>query len=325
MTDLCFFFQLTKQTFWIRNHQQFPENPTHLGCWLWRQHGIKDGQQDCDDQKTTIRRPLLSSDFIMSTALDLKGKVALVTGGGTGIGLMIAKELFKNGAKVYITGRRLEVLQKTAAEEGLVPLQMDVSDKHAGVVGPVFPVIFEKPLTSDAAKIGDTLFSEGSFDQWTEVLKTNTIAPYFVMMGFLSLLERGARARQGETSSVINISSVSGTLKLSGGFSPYAISKAGINELTSVWATEFAMHKVPVRVNCILPGPFPSEINGTPEDMAKWIRTEPVPGLLNPIPTARPGTQLEIGTAAVFLSSRAGEFVNGIIMPVDGGISLVNP
>ncbi|KAF5362847.1 hypothetical protein D9758_007084 [Tetrapyrgos nigripes] len=280
------------------------------------------------------------------SSLDLKGKIALVTGGGTGIGLMIANEFSKNGAKVYITGRRLDVLQKTAAEAGLVPLQMDVSDKqsianavkiidqdegkldilvnNAGVLGPNFPIITNKPTTNDAAVFGSTLFTEGSFDQWTDVLQTNIIAPYFVIMGFLPLLERGARTREGETSSVINISSSAAFSKLTGGFSVYGISKSALHHLTSIWATEFALHKIPVRVNCIAPGPFPSELTGTRDDMAEWI-TEPLPGLFNPVPTLRPGTQIEIGAAAVVLSSRAGEFINGIIMPVDGGISLVNP
>jgi NAD(P)-dependent dehydrogenase (short-subunit alcohol dehydrogenase family) len=86
------------------------------------------------------------------------------------------------------------------------------------VSGSIYPIITDEPLTNDAAKLGDTLFKQGSFEEWTEVLKTNTVAPYFVTMGFLSLLERGARTRKGETSSVINISSVSGTINLTAGF-----------------------------------------------------------------------------------------------------------
>jgi NAD(P)-dependent dehydrogenase (short-subunit alcohol dehydrogenase family) len=71
--------------------------------------------------------------------------------------------------------------------------------------------------------------------------------------------------------------------------SAYPVSKAGIDHLTTAWATEFAVHKIPVRVNCISPGPFPSDITGTAEQMASWI-TQPLPGFFNPIPMLRPGT-----------------------------------
>ncbi|KAF5334074.1 hypothetical protein D9758_017572 [Tetrapyrgos nigripes] len=279
----------------------------------------------------------------MSTqALDLQGKIALVTGGGTGIGLMIAKELSKNGAKVYITGRRLEVLQKTAAETGLFPLQMDVSDKqsiangvkvideaegkldilvnNAGIGGFRSELFFGKPAP-DGTKIGEALFEQDSFEQWTDVFKTNTAGPYFTTMGFLSLLERGTRTREGETSSVIIISSVGGTIKVTSGLIAYPVSKAGVNHLTGMLATQFALQKIPIRVNCIAPGIFPSELARELADVAM----EPMPGFFNPAPPLRPGRQLEIGSAAVFLSSLAGEFVNGIIMPVDGGLLLVNP
>ncbi|KAF5362897.1 hypothetical protein D9758_007107 [Tetrapyrgos nigripes] len=278
--------------------------------------------------------------------LDLTSKIALVTDGGTGIGLTIAKELSKNGAKVYITGRRLEVLQKTAGEDpGLIPLQMDITDKQsianavkcidetegkldilvnkrvsAGVTGPSFPVIIDRSATTaNATSLGDALFMQDSFDQWADVFKTNTFAPYFVMMGFLSLLERGARARNRETSSVVNISSGAGTGKLLSACSAYPISKAGINHLTSVWATEFAIHKIPVRVSCIAAGIFPSELTGTAEEVAAALAIKPLPGLLSPAPLMRAGKQIEIGTMAVFLSSLAGESTNGAIIPVDGG------
>ncbi|KAF5343062.1 hypothetical protein D9758_011116 [Tetrapyrgos nigripes] len=284
----------------------------------------------------------------MSTqALDLQGKIALVTGGGTGIGLMIAKELSKSGAKVYITGRRLEVLQKTAAETGLFPLQMDVSDKqsianavkvideaegkldilvnNAGIIGFRSELLFGKPAPDSdggtGTKIGEALFEQDSFEQWTDVFKTNTAGPYFTTMGFLSLLKRGARTREGETSSVIIISSGAGSFKVTSGMIAYPVSKAGANHLTGILATQFALQKIPIRVNCIAPGIFPSELAQELADVAM----EPLPGFFNPAPLLRPGRQLEIGSAAVFLSSLAGEFVNGIVMPVDGGLMLLNP
>ncbi|KAF5343064.1 hypothetical protein D9758_011114 [Tetrapyrgos nigripes] len=283
------------------------------------------------------------------SAINLQGKTALVTGGGTGIGLMIAKELSSNGAKVYITGRRLQVLEKIASETGLIPLQMDVSEKesianvvktidqaegkldilvnNAGVSSSHFDFFLGKDAPKDV-KLGDSAFAQDSFEQWAQVFKTNTAAPYFVTMGFLSLLERGARAREGQTSSVINISSAGGTSKLLLSGVAYPISKAGVNHLTEVLATQFALQNIPVRVNTISPGFFPSEMTeklGIPPEQLDQFASQPVKGIFNAAPALRAGRQVEIGTTVVFLSSTAGEFVNGANLAIDGGIGLVNP
>ncbi|KAK7460511.1 hypothetical protein VKT23_009231 [Stygiomarasmius scandens] len=278
-------------------------------------------------------------------SLDLKGKIALVTGGGTGIGLMIAEQLSQNGAKVYITGRRIEVLQKVAAEtnSALIPVQMDVSDKesirnvakaiedadskldilinNAGISGPLYPFIFDKSAPEHAT-LGDSLFSQSSFDQWKDVFQTNTFAPFFVTMGFLSLLEKGARSR-GETSSVVNISSCVATMKLSMATFIYGASKAGVDHLTSTMATEFALSNIPVRVNCVAPGAFPSQITGNSDELNGYITK--LPGAINPPPILRAGREHEIAMAVAFLSSSAGEYTNGIVLRVDGGLGLVNP
>ncbi|KAK7460510.1 hypothetical protein VKT23_009230 [Stygiomarasmius scandens] len=279
-------------------------------------------------------------------ALDLKGQVALVTGGGTGIGLMIANQLSQNGAKVYITGRRIEVLQKVAIESNnaLVPLQMDVSDKesilnatkviensdgkldilvnNAGISGLMFPFISDKSAPEHAT-LGDSLFLRSSFDQWIEVFKINTFASFFVTTGFLSLLEKGARSREGGTSSVLNISSCAATMGLGMSSFAYGASKAGVDHLTTTMATEFALSNIPVRVNCIAPGAFPSEITGTRDELNGYITK--IPGVINSPPMLRAGRDHEIGMAAVFLSSPAGEYTNGVILRVDGGLALVNP
>ncbi|THU93669.1 short-chain dehydrogenase [Dendrothele bispora CBS 962.96] len=280
--------------------------------------------------------------------LDLTGKIALVTGGGTGIGLMIAKSLSKNGAKVYITGRRVEVLKKTAndlPDYHLNPLQMDVVDKesirkaveaidqaegkldilvnNAGITGKGFPFVIARG-TPENKKMGELIFEQSSFEAWADVYRTNTIAPFFVTMGFLSLLEKGAESRKSETSSVVNISSASGSLNLTLGNFSYGPSKSALEQMTKNMATEFGLSKIPVRVNCIAPGRFPSELAGTLEKMIQRSM-DPIPGAMNPTPTLRPGKEEEIGMAVVFLSSTAGEFTNGIVMPVDGGHNLVNP
>ncbi|THU84938.1 short-chain dehydrogenase [Dendrothele bispora CBS 962.96] len=285
------------------------------------------------------------------TGLDLNGKIALVTGGGTGVGFMIAKCFAKNGAKVYITGRRLEVLKKAALDsgiDGLVPLQMNIVDKesirkavqtvdqndgkldilvnNAGIPGPYFHYISDKSAP-EHAKWSDTLFEQSSFEDWSKVLQTNTSAPFFVTIGFLTLLERGAQSRAGtgadETSSVINISSAAASMMLTMDNFVYPVSKAGIDHLTKSMATQFSVNKTPVRVNCIEPGFFPSESTERAELVKLSQKAQP--GGFNPAPLLRPGKDAELTTAALFLASSAGGFTNGIIMRVDGGLALVNP
>ncbi|THU86131.1 hypothetical protein K435DRAFT_923648 [Dendrothele bispora CBS 962.96] len=153
-------------------------------------------------------------------------------------------------------------------------------------------------------------------------------------MGFLELLEKGAKSRRhsgqsgdgglGETSSVINISSSAALFKLSMNTLAYPTSKAGINYLSKSMTIEFAVNKIPLRVNCIKPGIFPSKITGTRDELEK-IAKEALPGGFRPAPAQRPGRDEELGMAAVFLASSAGGFTNGIVMRVDGRLALVNP
>ncbi|ESK91217.1 short-chain dehydrogenase [Moniliophthora roreri MCA 2997] len=288
----------------------------------------------------------MSLEHLKASSLgDLSGRVALVTGGGTGIGLMMAKSFLANGAKVYITGRRLETLQKTAKEfPGLITLQMDVTSKdsiaaaakvveandgrldilvnNAGVPGQM--------VSLETKSYGDSHFTEESFERWTSVLSTNTTAIFFVTMGFLNLLEKGAedrrlKGRGGETSSVINISSSGGDSHVSLGIYSYMVSKAALNYLTEILATEFALKKIPVRVNVLLPGLFPSEMAPNMPNGTESSPMPALPGAINPIPLQRAGREEEIGIAAVYLASDAGSYTNGAHLRVDGGHYLVNP
>ncbi|KAK0438975.1 hypothetical protein EV421DRAFT_2084981 [Armillaria borealis] len=170
------------------------------------------------------------ADLNMSTVMSLSGRVALVTGGGTGIGFNIAKTFAANGAKIYITGRRLDVLEKAAATitgvpRSIIPLQMDVTDEedvkagakrienidgkldilinNAGIAGSLRdPDFFAKQ-----AAASDSLEPE-TIKNWADIFALNTITPFFVVRAFQSLLIEGAHSRPQGTSSVINISSV---------------------------------------------------------------------------------------------------------------------
>ncbi|KAF8904228.1 NAD-P-binding protein [Mucidula mucida] len=279
----------------------------------------------------------------------LHSQVALVTGGGTGIGFMIAKGFAANGAKVYITGRRVETLHAASAsvpasEGTLVPLPMDVTDqtsidnavkhiqategrldilvKNAGTNAPTpktDPDFLQKKMDNYMAN-KDPLEHE-TFQGWADLLGLNISAPFFVVRSFLDLLVKGAEARQS-TSCVINISSVAAYIR---SWVPinslaYGVSKTALDKLSIGFATDFAHRGVPVRVNVVHPGAFPSEI--IPPEALENLDT-PFPGFVAPLPAKRAGTEGEMVMTAMYLAACG--YANGTSITVDGGIRLVNP
>ncbi|KAK0197873.1 short-chain dehydrogenase [Armillaria mellea] len=285
------------------------------------------------------------ADLNMATLMSLSGRVALITGGGTGIGFYIAKTFAANGAKVYITGRRLDVLEKAAAEVtgipgSIIPLQMDVTDeenvkagaKHienvdakldvlvnnAGIAGSLRDPDF---FTKQAAA-SDSLEPE-TVQNWADIFALNTIAPFFVVRAFQSLLIKGAHSRPQGTSSVINISSVAAKFSTPGPGTcmAYSLTKAALDKLTLVLGMSFAGRGIPIRVNALQPGLFASQMI-SPE-ILESVKTKTAPGFAAPIPARRHGTDAEIGTAAIYLA--VSDYTNGALLSIEGGVSLVNP
>ncbi|KAJ7164659.1 short-chain dehydrogenase [Mycena crocata] len=289
----------------------------------------------------------------LSGLYDLTGLVALVTGGGTGIGLMISQGLATNGAKVYITGRRKEVLDKVVnawdkQKGALIAVQMDVTSResisevkkliqekegklhilvnNAGQVGPTSPFLTDPsaPERKDPETFGQALFNNETFSQWADVYSINTFSLFFVTTAFLGLLDKGTRESQtpGFTSSVINITSISGIIKLAQDHFAYNSAKAAASHLTKMLATEFAVKGARVRVNAIAPGVYESEM--THDE----ITAEMVDGVgkgLMPVPAARSGTAQEIAGTVIYLASPAGCYTNGQEIIIDGGFVAVNP
>ncbi|KAJ7600969.1 hypothetical protein C8J56DRAFT_911736 [Mycena floridula] len=292
------------------------------------------------------------SSYQSQNLYDLSGAVAIVTGGGTGIGLMIAKGLAANGAKVYITGRRKEVLQQVVdAWDGtgngtLVALQMDVTDKesiletkkiieekegrlhilvnNAGQVGPASPFFnrLSSPEHKDAETLGTALFNNESFQGWGDLYAINTFSIFFVTTCFLGLLEKGSQERGRYTSSVINLTSISGITKLAQDHFAYNSAKAATSHLTRMMAAEFALKKVAVRVNAIAPGVYASEMT---KDTIAAEEVDKVAKGVMPVPHERDGTASEMAGTAVYLASAAGCYTNGQEIIIDGGYLSVNP
>ncbi|KAK0245115.1 short-chain dehydrogenase [Armillaria nabsnona] len=286
----------------------------------------------------------------MATAISLSGRVGLVTGGGTGIGFMIAKAFAANGAKVYITGRRLDVLEKAAASVigisgSIVPLQMNVTDeedvkagaKHiedidgkldilvnnAGFAGARNQAGSHDPDFTAKKYAAEDPFAPETVQNWADLFALNTIAPFFVVHAFQSLLVKGASSRPQGTSSVINISSVAAKINTSAPMVSlaYSVTKAALDKLTLVLATSFAGRGIPIRVNALQPGVFASEM--VPPELLEALKTQLLPGQVAPIPAGRHGSDAEMGMTALYLA--VSDYTNGAVLSVDGGVSLVNP
>ncbi|KAG7439063.1 NAD-binding protein [Guyanagaster necrorhizus] len=166
-------------------------------------------------------------------------------------------------------------------------------------------------------------FEPETVQNWEDIFALNTIAAFFVVRAFQSLLVKGAQSRAQGTSSVINISSVAAKLN---GLSPatsaaYNVTKAALDKLTLVLATSFAGRSIPIRVNVLAPGPFLSEM--ATHEQLEMIKNNTLPGLVAPVPAKRSGTEAEMGMTAIYLA--VSDFTNGAVLNLDGGLSLVNP
>ncbi|KAG2155850.1 uncharacterized protein EDB93DRAFT_1247495 [Suillus bovinus] len=295
----------------------------------------------------------MPENFTLKKLYDLNGLIALVTGGGTGIGLMIARGLAANGAKVYITGRRKEVLDSVVSEWNatkgddmglLIAQEMDVTKKdsikagvtrlsqaegrlhilvnNAGQSGPLSSELNQPSPTAqkEAGPLSEYLFNNESFEEWSSLYAINTFSIYFVTVAFLDLLDKGSKNndREGFSSSVINITSMSGTRQFC-----YNSSKAAGSHLTRMLSTEFALKGIDVRVNAIAPGVYESEM--TYDTISGQVATDAVGMPVLSIPAKRPGTAAEMAGTAVYLASPAGAYMNGQELVIDGGTTAVNP
>ncbi|MDE2466690.1 MAG: SDR family oxidoreductase [Alphaproteobacteria bacterium] len=254
----------------------------------------------------------------MQQLFRVDGKVALVTGGTSGIGKMIATALLQAGAKVYVTSRKAAACDATASELAqfgpCVPLPADISRleeirrvaDHLGKTESALDILVNNAGTTWGAPIES--FPEAG---WDKVMDLNLKSVFFLTQALLPLLKKRAAAQS--PSSVVNIGSIDG-LHVSAVFDAvsYAVSKSGLHQMTRVLASRLV--KDNIRVNAIAPGAFTSKMLAPMLDRMEE-------DILATIPMRRVGEQDDIGGAAVFLCSRAGAYVTGVVLPVDGGVT----
>ncbi|OOQ83459.1 short-chain dehydrogenase [Penicillium brasilianum] len=284
-----------------------------------------------------------NASFKLENLFGMKGKVALITGGGSGIGLMATQSLAVNGAKVYITGRTKEKLDRVVELYGkdisgeIVAITADVTSKESiqKLVDEISAkeskldiLINNAGISSakqdtdreDPKELQQELFHNTSkVSDWEDVMRTNVMQLFFVTTAFLPLLSKSTENTPGWSSTVINISSISGIIKASQHHFAYNASKAAAIHLTKMLAHEIADSGVKIRVNNIAPGVFPSEMTAKESDdkQKSSLEKEKYEGK---VPAGRPGKDEDMAGAVLFTASN--QYLNGQTIVVDGGYVL---
>ncbi|MBT4090961.1 MAG: SDR family oxidoreductase [Deltaproteobacteria bacterium] len=257
----------------------------------------------------------------MKDLFNISGKTAVVTGGSSGIGLMIAKGFVEAGARVYIASRKAAVCEEVAQELSksgecmAIPADLS-SEAGAKALG---DAIREREtgldiLVNNAGATWGAPFEEFPESGWDKILAINVKGPFFLTRELMPLLKN--TATKEDPSRIINVGSIDG-FRTGGPAFSYGASKAAIHQMTQNWAAQFAGDQI--TVNCIAPGPFPSKM------MAFMTENEEMRKLLEDnVPLGRIGAPEDAAGLAIFLSSKAGSFMTGNILPLDGGV-LIRP
>jgi NAD(P)-dependent dehydrogenase (short-subunit alcohol dehydrogenase family) len=253
----------------------------------------------------------------------LKGRVALVTGGSRGIGKMIAAGFLAQGAaKVYITARKAGPCEATAKELSAaydgecIALPIDIStvagcDMLAGEIIKLEPKL--DILVNNAGAAWGAEFDEFPESGWDKVMNLNVKSLFFLTKALAKPLR--AAASTEKPAKVINIASIDGIFVNPMETYSYAASKSGLIHLTRRMAVKLIRDHVVV--SAIAPGPFKSDMNKAARDHAGEVSKR--------VPSGRIGTDEDMAGAAIYLASRAGDYVVGATIAVDGGMVYANP
>ncbi len=250
----------------------------------------------------------------MGQLFGLDGRVALVTGGSRGIGRMIADGFLAAGcARVYLAARKQAELAETAAALGerVIGLVADLGSL-AGIEALAGEISAREQrldiLVNNAGAAWGAPFDSFPESGWDKVLDLNLKAPFFLTQALHALLKAGASPQQ--PAKVINIASVDGLRINPWETYSYQASKAGLIQLTRRMAARLVGEQIVV--SAIAPGAFPSAMNKPARDAGEQVAQA--------IPAGRIGTPEDIAAAAIYLASRAGDYVVGSVLTVDGGL-----
>jgi NAD(P)-dependent dehydrogenase (short-subunit alcohol dehydrogenase family) len=253
----------------------------------------------------------------------LKGRVALVSGGSRGIGKMIAAGFLSFGAaRVYITARKAQACEAAAKEltagygGECIALPVDISslggiETLAGEIKKREPKL--DILVNNAGAAWGADFDEFPESGWDKVVNLNLKTPFFLTKALAAPL-RAAASRE-HPAKVINIASIDGIFVNPLETYSYHASKAGLIHLTRRMAAKLIQDNIVV--TAIAPGPFASDMNRAARDNAEEVATR--------VPSARIGETEDMAGTAIYLASRAGDYVVGATITVDGGMVYAKP
>jgi NAD(P)-dependent dehydrogenase (short-subunit alcohol dehydrogenase family) len=250
---------------------------------------------------------------------DLKGRVALVTGGSGELGRQFANTLAQAGAAVVLAGRRRESLEtvRGAIEQAggrAAIVAVDISQGNAIAIAlEAASVAFGPPdvLINNAGTANAKFAVDLTEADWDKVMDVNLRGAFLVAQAF-----GRARIAVGGGGTIVNVASITG-LTAPAAIAPYAISKAAVIQMTRVLAREWARHSI--RVNALCPGYFESEMT------AAFLRTPGGQRMVQAIPMRRIGRPGELDGALLLLASEAGSYMTGSTIILDGGQTLVSP
>src|SRR5690242_14210208 len=249
---------------------------------------------------------------MMKDLFSLKGRIALVTGGSRGIGRMIAEGFLHHGAKVYISARKGGPLEETAKELSKIGPCIALTTNASGADGAkAMADAFLKHeksldiLVNNAGAAWGADFDEFPESGWDKVMDLNVKTPFFLTQKLYGALK--AAASPQHLAKVINIASIDGVSVNPQETYSYAASKAGLIHMTRRMALRLISDNI--AVSAIAPGAFASDMNRAARDYADETAKH--------IPAGRIGTSEDMAGAAIFLASRAGDYVVGSTLIVD--------
>ncbi|MCQ0989276.1 SDR family oxidoreductase [Jiella marina] len=239
---------------------------------------------------------------------DLSGKTALVTGASGGLGAHAARVLAMAGAAVTLGARRegalSEVVESIEGEGGTArAISLDVTDAksvEAAFAGEAFDIVI-----NNAGVTATTFAIDLSEDEWDKILDTNLKGAFLVAQAAAKALKAA-----GKGGAIVNIASILG-LRVAAGLMPYAVSKAGLVQMTRATALEWA--RFGIRVNALCPGYIETPLN------ADFFATDAGKAMIKRIPQRRLGQESDLDGALLLLCSDAGAYITGAELAVDGG------